>query len=61
MHQPGLTHFFLRRPGSEGALSPRDLLPLPASPLPVAFTSQRGAAAKFPGSEERPGSPGLQP
>lgn len=50
MHQPGFTHFFFWRPGSEGSLRPRGQLPLPASPLLVAFTSQRGAAAKFPRS-----------
>lgn len=51
MHQSGFTHFFLWPLGSENALSSRDLLRFPASRLPVAFASQRGAAVKFPRSE----------
>lgn len=38
-------------PGSEGTLSPREPLLLPAAFFPMAFTSPRGAAGKFPGSE----------
>lgn len=52
MHQSGLTHFSLPRPGSRGALSPGTLFRLSAAPLPVVFTSLCGAMSKFPQSEK---------
>ena len=53
MHQPGLPHFSLPHLGSEGALSPRDPLPLPlpAASLPVPFL-RVGRRLRFLGVRE---------
>lgn len=54
--------FFLWRLGSEGAFSPRDLLQLPASSLPVAFTRSVGQRRSFLGVREarQPCAPSLK-
>lgn len=59
MHQPGFTHFSSRCLGSEGAIRPRDWLPVGL--LPVAFTSLGVSGGEVSREGERPGSPGFQP